>query len=194
MSTPVLELIEEQDGDELWLCSPDVGLFTNAQLPGELLAAGALAGQLMILGRAHELRVPASVQGRIQGASPALTHQPVAYGTRLYHLSPLGDGALDTPSHTPQDQTLGTDALVLKSPQTGRFYHRPSPMDEPFINPGQRLVAGQEIGMIEVMKTFTTVSFPGGSEWPEKVHLKEWLAEDGAEVTQGEPLGVLEEG
>ena len=49
-----------------------------------------------------------------------------------------------------------------------------------------------EKGMIEVMKTFTTVAFSGGEEWPARLRLKAWLAQDGAEVTQGEALIELE--
>jgi biotin carboxyl carrier protein len=193
MSRPTLELLVQRHGDELWLNAPDVGLFTDAQPPDSLLSPGDAAGVLMILGRANELLVPAQVQGRIQGPGPERMQQPVDYGTRLYCLSLLEDELSGTESNDSPNKAIDEKALVLKSPQTGRFYHRSSPTDEPFISPGDRVLPGQTIGMIEVMKTFTTVAFSGDKEWPAKLRLKAWLVQDGAEVTQGEALIELEE-
>ena len=192
MNRPTLELLVQRHGDEIWLSAPDVGLFTDAQPPDGLLSPGDAAGVLMILGRAHELLVPAQVQGRIQGPRSELVQQPVDYGTRVYCLSLLEDNFSGTESNDSPNAAIDEKALVLKSPQTGRFYHRASPTDEPFISPGDNIDPGQAIGMIEVMKTFTTVAFSGGEEWPARLRLKAWLAQDGAEVTQGEALIELE--
>lgn len=192
MSARALELLISKHGDMVLLQAPAVGLFTQASPKDSLLQGGMEAGQLLILSTPHTLLVPSGIHGRIQGPNLPLVHQPVAYGTLLYSLARLGADSSNADATDTDEQPL--DALVLKSPQTGRFYHRPSPKEDPFVHPGDLLTPGQVIGMIEVMKTFTTVSFPTGPEWPAKVRLQAWQAGDGSEVTAGDALASLEEG
>jgi biotin carboxyl carrier protein len=52
---------------------------------------------------------------------------------------------------------LTIDAFV-----PGVFYMRPSPDDQPFKQPGDMVVAGETIGLIEVMKSFMPVEATEG--------------------------------
>jgi len=45
----------------------------------------------------------------------------------------------------------------IVSPLPGVFYTKPGPDKDPFVLPGDRVEAGQAIGMVEVMKQFTEI-------------------------------------
>lgn len=47
---------------------------------------------------------------------------------------------------------------VITSPVSGHFYRRPKPDAPPFVEEGQRVEAGQTIGMVEAAKQFTEVN------------------------------------
>lgn len=47
--------------------------------------------------------------------------------------------------------------ISVKSPSLGTFYHAPSPGAAPFVNIGDRVTVGQQIGIVEVMKLFNAV-------------------------------------
>jgi acetyl-CoA carboxylase biotin carboxyl carrier protein len=46
---------------------------------------------------------------------------------------------------------------TLRAPIPGIFYRRPAPDQPPFKSEGDALAAGDTVGLIEVMKTFTPV-------------------------------------
>ena len=75
---------------------------------------------------------------------------------------------------------------AIPSPMIGVFYSRPSPDEEPFVEPGDRISVGQVIGIIEAMKVFNQIESPAAGV------LRETLAEDGQVVQEGDPLFVLE--
>ncbi|HQU48392.1 MAG TPA: hypothetical protein PLM09_04560 [Casimicrobiaceae bacterium] len=61
------------------------------------------------------------------------------------------------PSTTP----AGASATVaVKPPMAGVFYASPSPGAAPFVEVGRRVRAGDQVGIVEVMKLFTSVLAP----------------------------------
>lgn len=50
--------------------------------------------------------------------------------------------------------------LQVRAPMIGTFYRRPSPKDRPFVEVGQRVAKGDPLGLIEVMKLYTTITAP----------------------------------
>ena len=50
--------------------------------------------------------------------------------------------------------------LQVRAPMIGTFYRRPSPKDQPFVEVGQRVAKGDPLGLIEVMKLYTTITAP----------------------------------
>lgn len=74
------------------------------------------------------------------------------------------------------------------SPPPGMFYASPGPDKEPFVTVGDRVEAGQAVGLIEVMKQFTEIR-------SEVSGVVESIAiADGAAVAPGTVLMTVTEG
>jgi biotin carboxyl carrier protein len=183
-----LEMHVRRDGERVSLLAPEVGHFTCALDEGALLSAGARAGVLVALGRAFDLVVPAGVAGTVASAAPERVHAPVGFGDVLYEIAPLvaGSTAAGAKRSRASDATGGP--LVLPSPQSGRFYHRPAPGEPAFADVGATIADGQPIGLIEVMKTFTHVLYRASATLPARAKLVRFVAADGGDVRQGDPL------
>lgn len=185
-----IELLIEKEDERLLLRSPEVGWFTCALAKGQLLNAGALAGSVRSLGRIFDLVVPQGVTGRIVNDRPERVHDPVGYDTRLYELARLdaSAGAADEDD----SEARGSGAPAFLAPHSGRFWHRPTPNDPPFVEVGAVIEAGQTIGLIEVMKTFTHLAYTPGNDLPQRARVTAIPAPDGAEVTVGDALLEVE--
>lgn len=183
-------LVREADG-KLQLHAPEVGYFSCSAAQGSLLAGGQLAGVIRKLGQDFSLVVPAGVQGRVVNAQPERISAPVGYGALLYELAPLADAAgSDEPSAAAELSDSGAPAY--RSTQSGRFWHRPSPNDPAFVEVGSSIQAGDPIGLIEVMKTFTHLTYEPSAGLPQSGKVARILVGDGEEVTQGDVLLELE--
>lgn len=188
-----LELGLQEDGDVQRLLSPTVGLFTRAIPEGQIVVAGQDAGTITTLGRSMTLRVPAGVSGLIATKRRERVHAPVAFGEVLYELEPLARSASSRRSAAPSVRAANeNDALVLRSPQSGRYYHRAAPGEPAFIAPGQIVEEGRPVGLIEVMKTFTHVVYRATGGLPARARVVRIAAPDGGEVRAGEVLLELE--
>ena len=186
-----LELLVERTDDCVRLACPRPGFYTCAVPRGRVLAPGESVGALIVLGRPAELIVPAGVHGRVESDPPELVRAPVDHGAVLVELD---TAAL---ARAPDADAVGSAAassgeLVLRSPQTGRFYHRPSPSDEPFAKPKGELAPGSAVGLVEVMKTFTQFAYEPGDGLPERARFVRYLVEDGAEVAAGDAVAEVE--
>jgi acetyl-CoA carboxylase biotin carboxyl carrier protein len=189
--TELLEMVASRDGEKLRLLSPGVGWFTGAAPTGSVLVAGQHAGSLLTLGHASTLIVPAGARGVVVSAPPALSKAPVGFGDPLYELEAIsGSGA--APAVGEQAESARSGALVLRSPQTGRFYHRPSPSDPAFVDAGAIVEDGRPVGLIEVMKTFSHVPYVASGGLPKRAKIVRMLAADGEDVKQGAPLCEIE--
>ena len=75
---------------------------------------------------------------------------------------------------------------VVRAPSLGTFYRSPKPGGPPYCEAGQTIVSQQELGLLEVMKLFTTVrsGVPGT--------VREILAKDGEMVEFDQPLFLIE--
>jgi biotin carboxyl carrier protein len=187
MDSQPLQLRES--GERVELASPGVGLFSGALARGEVLTAGQTAGVLTTLGRSVRLFVPDGVRGVIATDPPSRTREPVDFGRVLYALEPLGAGDVVAPVAAAAQSAHG---LVLPSPSSGRFYHRPSPSEPPFAKPGDVLEPNRPVGLIEVMKTFGHVPYRAAGGLPKRAKLVRYLVDEGAEVRDGEPLIEVE--
>lgn len=52
--------------------------------------------------------------------------------------------------------------LPVAAPMVGKFYAAPSPSEPPFVTVGARVAAGATVGLIEVMKVFTSIKTETG--------------------------------
>ena len=185
-------LIDQQpDGDATRLLSPDVGLFTCGAEAGRVLSPGESVGSLIALGQARDLVVPPGVRGTVCSERPERIFEPVACGQVLFELVPVEGGRSPAPVRPSAAPDSGS-SLVLRSPQSGRFYHRAGPDSPPLVSAGDPVTAGTAIGLIEVMKTFTHVTYAPGGPLPERARILELLVADGADVKAGDPLVSLE--
>lgn len=185
----VLELIRDGEGDDLRLLSPEAGVFTCALPPGCALAPGQVAGSLLSLGRPRDLVVPAGVHGIISSPLPDRVHEPVGFHEQLYALRSLEAGVETTDPESLEAQAGGP---VLRAHQGGRFYHRPNPDAEAFVEVGALLEDGTAIGLIEIMKTFSHVPYRPSGGLPARARVVRFLAGDGEDVTEGTPLLEVE--
>jgi len=183
-------LVDDATGDaRRRLVSPGVGRFVPAQREGARLAPGEALGALEVLGRPHVLRLPTGAAGHLAGvAAPGAA---VAYGDVLGWLEtgpvPAPEPVGGTASSISTDRASG---LAVAAPSSGRYYRRPSPEKPPFVDVGDVVEAGQPVGLLEVMKTFTRVHY-GGPGLPERGRVVELVAQDGQEVAEGEALLIV---
>ena len=71
---------------------------------------------------------------------------------------------------------------TVQAPLPGTFYRRSAPEQPPFKTEGDAVAAGDTMGLIEVMKTFTAVAAETSGR------LVRFLIEDGEAVMAGQPL------
>lgn len=147
---------------------------------------GQAAGVLTTLGRSQTLTVPDGVRGLVTSERPELVHAPVGFGTVLYELAPLaaGEGVVEA------DEEAGAfdGTLVYGAPSSGRFYHCPGPDAPLFVTEGDTLEDGAPFGLIEIMKTFHQVHYRPGGKLPARAKLVRFVAADGADVRENDPL------
>lgn len=74
----------------------------------------------------------------------------------------------------------------IPAPLPGTFYRRPSPEAPSFKNDGDAIAAGDTIGLIEVMKTFTPVIAE------ESGKLVRFLVDNEDAIMAGQPLYELD--
>ena len=184
-----LQLADEEDGAVLR--SPDVGLFTCALPKGSAVAPGEVAGVLTRLAASFELRVPPGAHGVVVSDPPALVRAPVGFGDVLYRLGPASAAGVARARPAERAKPATTAALVLRAPQGGRFYHRSAPGEPPFVAAGTVVEDGQPVGMIEVMKTFSHVTWRA-TEGVTSARVVKLTVADGADVKSGDVLVELE--
>lgn len=73
----------------------------------------------------------------------------------------------------------------LLSPLPGTFYRRPAPDKPAYKNEGDEVAAGDVIGLIEVMKSFTEVKAETAGK------IVKFIAENEEPVMAGQPLAEL---
>ena len=55
-------------------------------------------------------------------------------------------------------------AVEVVAPMSGIFYRKPSPEEPPFIELGDKVEKGDALGLVEMMKLFTTIDAPATGE------------------------------
>ena len=171
------------------LRSPAVGYLTHVPEVGSALAPGQEAGYLLRLGQPHKLVLPEGVAGIVSTPGPEAVHAPVTFDQAILELRPLGEFTSEATDDASAEEQAG--ALVLRSPQAGRFYHKASPEDPAFVSPGATITEGDPVGLIEVMKTFSQIPYAATGHLPKTAKVLRLLVEDGADVTKGLPLLVV---
>ncbi|HYC18185.1 MAG TPA: acetyl-CoA carboxylase biotin carboxyl carrier protein [Pseudolabrys sp.] len=98
---------------------------------------------------------------------------------------PSGPIAAPDQATRPIEKQAAATANAVVAPMVGTFYRSPSPGAPPFVEVGRKVKAGDPIGIIEVMKLFTTIH----AEWSGTV--TEVGAENATLVEYGQMLFVI---
>lgn len=77
-------------------------------------------------------------------------------------------------------------AETIMAPMYGRFYRAPAPEDPPFVQPGDEIVEGQPLCIIEAMKTLSRF------EAPFACRIVTILCDNGQDIVPGTPLFTVE--
>ena len=164
------------------LRSPAVGIWSDQPEAGIVLGPGSRAGTLVRLTERLALVVPDGVTGAVEILGARDLQAPVAFGEVLFAVHATA-GSGDLPGRAVERKK----GRAVTAPTDGVFYRSPSPGTKAYVAVGDRVVTGQAIGLIEVMKTFSPIVYGGGT-LPEQAEVVALLAEDGEEVRAGQPL------
>lgn len=186
--TATLTALAGRDGERTILKSPSPGWFRPAIAHGELISAGRMLGELVVLGRRVRVVAP-----DIAGAASLATDAPraVGYGDALVVVDQAAAARRQTDPPRAASTAELADQLVFRAPTSGRYYGRPSPDKPAFVTVGAELAAGTTVCLLEVMKTFNRVTY-GGAGLPARARVRALLVADGADVNAGDPLVALD--
>jgi len=173
------------------LCAPTVGMWRGAPAAGAFVTAGTPIGTLEGLGLFYQLVAPAGAYGMVVDAPRGTARVPVGYGERLLTLDTDVSGAAVARTEAATRQPASATGLALRAPTSGRFYCRPAPDKDAFVQAGDEIGAGQTICLLEVMKTFNRVVY-GGDGLPERARVVAVVPEDGADLDAGDVILDLE--
>jgi len=197
MDRPALLLqVRPSDDGTIEVVSPGVGWWCEHPHAGALVGPGTQVGVLEVRNRRFRLVLPEGTAGRIAGEPPGDRRIPVEHGQSLFRLVAVsatdeaGVGPAAGGGASEDRDGLPEGARAVLAPTAGVFYARPAPDAEPFVRVGDSIVAGQSIGLIEVMKTFNQIHY-GGPGLPDSATVLEVRVDDGTEVHAGEILVVV---
>jgi acetyl-CoA carboxylase biotin carboxyl carrier protein len=134
----------------------------SAVTTGSSGSAAVPVGELVEQVRDEALRLlaqvpypPTSIRIRVGEISLELEWQPPAARPASETGLPPGVVVLDAPGPTsPPPEPVGHP---VRAPSVGVFYESPSPGDPAFVDVGDTVTAGQQVGIVEVMKLMIPV-------------------------------------
>jgi acetyl-CoA carboxylase biotin carboxyl carrier protein len=131
------------------------------------------------------------VKIRLKFSQPEASPAALADLSRLIASAPAAtpQAAASQPS-PPSAPVSDPDAgmHIVKSPIVGTFYGSPSPGAAPFVAPGDHVVKGQVIGVIEAMKLMNEIEADASGE------IVKCLVANGQPIEFGQPLFTIRMG
>ena len=188
-TVPVL-VAHDAEGGAI-LRAPKLGLWSGHPQNGTLIEPGSPVGTLTQLRRRFLLVVPEGVSGRVEIVTRPQRTIAVEYGEPLLRVAPSADRTMDLTATSAAAATPEIQGpLRIVAPTDGVFYRAPAIDARPYVIAGDRVVWGQPIGLIEVMKTFNPIAY-GDASLPDEAEIVEVLVADGAEIRVGQPLVIV---
>ncbi|KAA3622868.1 MAG: biotin carboxyl carrier domain-containing protein [Proteobacteria bacterium] len=140
--------------------------------------------------RVHVARNGAGVPS---GAASSRDARPAEASSAQTPQGPAAPGAQTDPAPVAETSVSGASSAVqavdgaqpITAVVSGTFYRSPSPTADPFVEVGARVSATDTVGLVEVMKLFTSI--PAGFDG----EVVEIVAENGAAVQAGDVLMFL---
>ncbi|MGI5864895.1 MAG: biotin/lipoyl-containing protein [Myxococcales bacterium] len=172
--------------------SPAVGLLERLPSLGSHLGPDRPL-VLRVLGEPRLVELPAGVEGWVTERLVAEAPVPVEYGQPLLRLSaaiaskPAAGDAL----HAAAAEGLDRSLVPIIAPSEGVFYRRPRPDAPPYVDIGSEVAPGTVLGIVEVMKCFSQVTY-GGPGLPQRGKVARILVDEAAEVSFGQVLFLMQ--
>jgi acetyl-CoA carboxylase biotin carboxyl carrier protein len=156
---------------------------------GETLTAGSVFGELYRDERTFTLVLPHGITGQLHAIELRDPWTECGHGRPLAVLAPPVHEAESADASTTSEGDH--DLWAVRSPTHGTFYRRPSPDEPNYVEAGDELHSGQILGLVEVMKSFSPITFtpPPGVE---QGVVRRVVAHDGGEVRSDEVLIEIE--
>lgn len=117
----------------------------------------------------------------LKGVQPQFVTAPESVISTPVLSVPISGSIATSPAIASTEENL----IPVVSPMVGVFYRSPSPADAPFVEVGDRVEAGQTIGLVEAMKVFNEITAESGGIVA-KINV-----ESGQLVETGAPLLML---
>jgi acetyl-CoA carboxylase biotin carboxyl carrier protein len=124
-----------------------------------------------------ERKITVSKAGHVRGAAQASAVPPAPAAL------PPAAGPQQPPEPKPAPTEPGL--TPIPAPMVGKFYAAPSPSEPPYVAVGTAVEAGATVGLIEVMKVFTSVKTEAAGV------IERILVSNGQFVEFGQPLFLL---
>lgn len=178
-----IALIVESGADGLEARIPAIGRVSLfSQLP-EVLTEGSVVGHVTTLRQTRTLVMPAGGPWVIRQVLIPSRDVGVGVKTPLLTLRNWDEEA------AAGDAAAADEAGQLyASPMAGQYYRRPAPDQAPFIEVGDIIEPGTQIGLVEVMKFFYPLVFEGKGKW----RITELLAGESSSLEAGDPVIRIE--
>jgi len=92
-------------------------------------------------------------------SAPASASSPVPLQQPSPVAPPVGEAkpAVPNPAASVTAAAHGDDVVAVTAPMIGRFYAQPEPGAAPFVTLGAQVSAGTTVGLLEVMKVYTSI-------------------------------------
>jgi len=186
---------DPENADRIVLLSPAVGLFRPRLPKGAYVTPDLSIGTFSSLQRFYQLLVPQGARGAVLAQLVDDGVNRVQYRTPLLRIGAATTGQIEA-AVSADAGTASTIAgrtggdIVVRSPTHGVFYRRPDPQSPAYVNVGDVIEAGAQLGLVEVMKCFNQIRLDGDG-LPQRCEVVQILAEDASEVALGQVLFVL---
>jgi acetyl-CoA carboxylase biotin carboxyl carrier protein len=178
--------------------APGVGLFDMPPAVGTFLRPGSFVGYLTVIRKYFHLMMPEGHHGVVTHLHVQNRKQRVEYGQPLFTVSSEAEAGLATEFKMieaeagPSDEGIAEGMFAVKSPTDGIFYRRANPQSPSYVEEGAIVTQGTTLALVEVMKCFNPILYPGEPEFPAKAKIVKIANKDSAEVKHGQTLFIIE--
>jgi len=180
------------------ILSPAVGLYDRPPAVGTFVQPGSFAGYLTILRRTYHLLIPEGHRGIVTGLQVSSRKERVEYGQALCRVSPETRTFLEAETartearESSPGEEIPEGMFGVRSPTDGIFYRQPNPQSPAYVEEGMTISQGAVLALVEVMKCFNPIVYPGEPEFPRQARVVRIALRDSSEVRHGALLFVVE--
>jgi len=193
-------IVKEGGGpdDSFDVLSPGIGLLDLPAAVGTFVTPGSFVGYLTVLRRYFHLVIPEGHHGVVTHLHVKTRKQPVEYGEPLFTVSPKAETGLSAEFVRAKGETETAEDGVpegmfgVRSPTDGIFYRRANPQSPAYVEKDAQVSEGAVLGLVEVMKCFNPIVYPGEPEFPPQARIVRAIPQDATEVKHGDLLFIVE--